>query len=210
MRLPVPQAQLPIFKKLVDQAVEIKAYRSRTKGWHGTGVIVTADGLILTAAHVVPPCRKIQVFRWTLNVRSGVMRRRGHPLAVKVAYVNRQADFALLQLVSPPSDLLGSKLVTYEKLPIGMPTYCVGFGQKRLTSGYIHGSQKSRRLTHYTVGLEATPGNSGGPACDYRGHIVGILIQGLAAGQQWPAAGWILPIREIMPILLRLKAKHAA
>ena len=134
------------------------------------------------------------------------MRRLGPALVAKVKHVDLRTDFALLQLTTPPPDLRGSKLMPHQRLPLDLPTYCVGFGQTKLSSGYVHGHRLHQRVNHYVASLTGGPGGSGGPVCDSFGNVIGIIVRGLV-GHRLPNCAWILPVGTILSRLRRLTAK---
>jgi S1-C subfamily serine protease len=141
----------------------------------GSGVLVTDDGVILTARHVVHGARSITL---TFADGSGAVG----------TIIDEQADrdIAMVQTDRVPMDAAPAVLGD-SGIPVGSEAYAVGspyglFGS--LSAGVISGQGRTFRLpdSHITVsGLiqfdaAVNPGNSGGPLLDRAGHVIGIVI----------------------------------
>src|SRR5580658_8901266 len=141
----------------------------------GSGVILTADGYIVTNNHVVDNARKIEV---KLPTR-GDTRTQGMTLQAKVVGVDRETDLAVLKID-------GKNLAT---LPLGDSTQLkqgelvMAFGnpfglEGSASTGVV--SSTSRRLkeddplAYIQTDAPINPGNSGGPLVDTEGRVVGI------------------------------------
>ena len=136
----------------------------------GSGVLISADGIILTNSHVVENADSVQV---TLNdgrsYTSKDIRRDGKS-DLAVIKLDSDKPFPFLTFADSDQAEVGDRV-----LAIGAP-----FG---LTGSVTHGiiSAKSRqnlRLNQYEDFLQTdaaiNPGNSGGPLVDLTGRIVGI------------------------------------
>jgi S1-C subfamily serine protease len=146
-----------------------------TQGELGTGVVVTADGSILTALHVVQDADAI-----TLTFMDG------STSAAWVAEEDPAKDIALIMADALPPDVLPATLGN-PRLPVGSEAYVVGnpyglFGS--LSAGVISGRGRSFQQpgTDITItdliqiDAAVNPGNSGGPLLNRVGHVVGIVI----------------------------------
>jgi TPR repeat protein len=140
----------------------------------GTGVFVTSDGLILTAAHVVAGSGALKV-----------VTKQGLKVA-RVVKMDNANDLALLKCeggfqavpVKPSSGIkLGQSVFT-----IGFPNIeFQGFSPK-MTKGEINsrsGLQDDPR--HWQISVPVQPGNSGGPLFDEAGNVVGVVLSKLDA-----------------------------
>jgi TPR repeat protein len=148
----------------------------------GTGVFVTSDGLILTAAHVVAEAGALKVI-----TKQGLK-------VARVVKVDASNDLALLKCdgnfqavpVKPSSGIkLGRSVFT-----IGFPNIeFQGFSPK-MTKGEISslsGLQDDSR--HWQISVPVQPGNSGGPLFDEAGNVVGVVLAKLDAIKVAKATG---------------------
>ncbi len=158
------------------------AFRPRIS--HGTGVVVGADGRVLTAAHVV---RDLDLLAVILPGADDE-----HPGVVSA--IDREHDVAFVQVPGPLPDVV--------TLPETAPT--IAPGQTLHVSGYpIDVSQQFPAAASGTfsrvrndgkieLSMSLNPGNSGGPLFDARGRLVGVIsargdlaqgIQGIAVAE---------------------------
>lgn len=184
------------FNHLLDAVVRIdvreesfEAGARRFTAGIGSGVIVSADGLILTNAHVASP-RSVE-----LSVTLASLERVN---ATLVGW-DHWTDLALLRLDLAEVKRRGLKF-TYarfgdsEKLFPGQTVYAVGTPHgltRTVTRGIISNNRRyfadNRGVNGYETGLFNTwlqtdaainPGNSGGPLVDEKGRVVGINSRG--------------------------------
>lgn len=167
----------------------------------GTGVVISSDGLVLTAAHVVEGAREIVV-----STHDGV----GH--AASVRFSESDADLALLQLEGATS-LPHAELGDSDALAVGQTLYVVGSPlglEGSLTVGSISGFRDFQELYDGTIRAEfiqtdasINSGNSGGPAFDSRGDVVGIASRILSRSGGFEGIGFLVTIntaRELMAL----------
>jgi S1-C subfamily serine protease len=141
----------------------------------GSGVLVSADGVILTALHVVQDAATIE-----LTFANGETAE-GH-----VVDEQPLKDIAIIQADQLP-DGVAPAVLGDPGLPVGSEAYAVGspyglFGS--LSAGVISGRDRSFRLPDSSVTVTGllqfdaavNPGNSGGPLLDRGGRVVGIVI----------------------------------
>jgi serine protease Do len=138
---------------------------SRGRGF-GSGVILSADGLIVTNAHVVRASHA-QVKLWD-----------GRTLDAVVTSLDLTRDLAAL--LASGSDLPAATLADSSKarvgelvLAVGNPLGFVG----ALSTGIIHASGSVRGLgmnSWLQADVQLAPGNSGGPLADAQGCVLGI------------------------------------
>ncbi|MDP8222173.1 MAG: trypsin-like peptidase domain-containing protein [Candidatus Lernaella stagnicola] len=168
----------------------------------GTGFLISADGFLITNAHVVNMADEIKVFLWqTSEVKSA-----------SVIGLNRAADLALLK-IQHDQPLPYLPLADSDRVRVGEIVVAVGnpFGlQHSLTDGLI--SAKHRRLHKGTqaryedflqTSAQINPGNSGGPLLNLNGEVVGVNTAIVAGGQ---GIGFAVPsnlIKGVVPHLMR-------
>jgi serine protease Do len=169
----------------------------------GSGVIVTANGRILTNAHVVDGFDDIKV---TLQD--------GSEYEAKVIGKDTKADLAVVQLKGSVPPLKPIAWGDSSNLRLGDIVLAVGDGLgvgKSVSMGIISGKDRSN------VGIEAyedfiqtdatiNPGNSGGALVNLKGELIGIntAIASRSGGSQ--GIGFAIPsnmARPIMEMLLK-------
>lgn len=129
----------------------------------GSGVIISPDGYVLTAAHVISPARNVAV-----HLRSG------RSLPGKVLHVNPRLDAALLKV---SGNGLTCRPLRASLPEAGEPTYGMGLSLDsyraiyRITEGQITLVQADLLQADANLPI----GNSGGPFLDVKGNVVGII-----------------------------------
>jgi S1-C subfamily serine protease len=140
----------------------------------GSGVLISKDGKILTAAHVVQAADHIEV-----EMQDGE-RIPAHVLASEQA-----ADLALLQLERKPKSAYVASLGDSDKTEVGEQIFVVGAPlgiSYSLSVGYI----SARRVTddlfggflpteQFQTDAAINTGNSGGPMFNMKGEVIGIV-----------------------------------
>ena len=137
----------------------------------GSGVIVQADGLVVTNAHVSKDAQEITV------VLSD-----GREFGAKVALIDEPSDLALLRLDTKGEELPFASLKPSESLEVGDIVLAIGnpFGVgQTVTSGIVSAQGRSSldiNDFNFFIQTDAAinPGNSGGPLVDLTGGVVGI------------------------------------
>jgi len=146
---------------------------SNTEQGLGSGVIISADGKILTAAHVVQTADKLSV---KLND--------GRQFLAKVLSSAPFADLALIKLIEPPANLSPSKMGNSDEVEVGDPVFVIGtpYGiEHTLTAGYISGIRNSGMsplgdpIELLQTDAAINKGNSGGPIFSFDGELIGIV-----------------------------------
>lgn len=133
---------------------------------NGSGVIWSADGVIVTNAHVARGAR-LRVQLWD-----------GRELEAAVVSRDTHRDLAELRVTAanlPAATAADSSQLRPGELAIaiGNPLGFVG----ALTTGVIHAVAPLRRLgsdSWVQADVRLAPGNSGGPLADARGRVIGI------------------------------------
>jgi putative serine protease PepD len=200
-------------------------------GDEGTGIILTADGEILTNNHVVEGAATSGVIAVTLN----------DGRTVKASIIGRDptTDLAVIKAAGV-TGLHPASLGTDSALVVGQQVIAIGSPlglSNTVTSGIVSSLNRpvctqSCDGTGGTSGATPTvldaiqtdaainPGNSGGPLVDMTGHVVGVnsAIATLDQGQGGPGAqsgsigvGFSIPIDEAQRVVGELeKTGHAS
>lgn len=148
------------------------ATEARVKGL-GSGVLVSRDGLVLTAAHVVQTADEIRVDF------DG-----GEAIAARVVRSNPAADVAVLELERVPAEAKVATLGDSDAMRVGDPVFVVGAPlgiPQTLTAGHISARRQPETLATlsdaelFQTDASINQGNSGGPMFNMRGEVVGIV-----------------------------------
>ncbi len=170
-----PATSAAVYQHILPSIVAIATRRATTKGpgeGFGTGVIVNANGTILTAFHVVEGASRIRV-TFVDGTEAGA----------EVVQADPDNDTAVLMPkrlpeVVVPAVLGGGVQVGDETYAVGHP---LGFVDS-LTAGVVSGLDRSvkaddgktlRGLIQFDAAVN--PGNSGGPLLNRGGQVVGIV-----------------------------------
>ena len=181
-----------------DSPVFGQAPSGRKQLAKGSGVIVTADGRILTNSHVVNGFSDIRV---TLQD--------GSEHDAKVIGKDPKADIAVLQLQGKFPPLRPIQLGDSSTLRLGEIVLAVGDGMgvgKGVSMGIV--SAKGRG----SVGIEEyedfiqtdaaiNPGNSGGALVNMRGELVGINTAIASRSGGYQGIGFAIPTNMARPIM---------
>lgn len=163
---------------------------------HGSGFIVSPDGLVLTNDHVVMGADFVAVqFDPSHKVRAIVLAE-DHDRDVAVLRVNLQAfpQATVAQLAS--AQALAAIHPGESVFTMASPLE----ERKILTSGIISGVQPQTLLSGITI----NPGNSGGPLFDAEGSVIGITAFSAWAGSG-PGVSGILKISQAWPALAQAR-----
>lgn len=146
-------------------------YASKPNGL-GSGVIISDQGLIATASHVVHAVDGLHV-----EFNSGDKR------TARVISTLAWADLALIKVDGIPEGTSVATLTDSDKVKIGQQIYVIGAPlgiSKTLTVGYVsgihpensHPTPKAAEL--FQTDAAINPGNSGGPMFNLQGDVIGI------------------------------------
>lgn len=167
----------------------------------GSGVVVTADGYILTNNHVVAGADKISV---------GIGE--GDPVDGEIVGTDRATDIAVIKI--DKKGLQAARLGDSDGIRVGEWVVAIGnpFGlEHTVTAGIISYKGRSNvRIADYEDFIQTdaaiNPGNSGGPLVDLDGKVVGINTAIASNTGSYQGVGFAIPInlaRRIMDELIQ-------
>ena len=209
-----------VVSKVASSVVSIKT-STTTRSYYGrsydseaagTGIIVSADGYVLTNKHVIEGANKISVILADGTTYTGV----------EVVEVDPLNDVAFLK-VSGVSDLSAATLGDSKTITVGQQVVAIGNAlgqyQNTVTSGIISGTGRSLTATDSSGSNAETlsdmiqtdaainPGNSGGPLVNAAGQVIGINT---ATGSSAENMGFAIPISSVKGMLNQLIEKGSA
>lgn len=136
----------------------------------GSGVLVSKNGLVVTAAHVVADCKTIQII-------TGDMRN-----AAKIVAVDEKNDVALLQAdggpyEASPLDMSGEAQLGARVFTVGFPHVDIQGTSPKMTRGEISSNSGMKDdPTCWQVSVPVQMGNSGGGLFDDAGNVIGVIV----------------------------------
>ncbi|MCW5299816.1 DegQ family serine endoprotease [Herbaspirillum lusitanum] len=164
----------------------------------GSGFIISADGYIMTNAHVVEGASDVYV---TLTDK--------REFKAKIIGSDTRTDVALLKIdgSSLPRLVIGDS----DKIRAGEWVLAIGspFGlENTVTAGII--SAKARDTGDYLpliqTDVAVNPGNSGGPLINLKGEVIGINSQIYSRSGGFMGISFAVPIDEALRVSDQLKA----
>src|SRR5918992_471530 len=168
----------------------------------GSGFIISADGYILTNAHVVDGADEI-------NVRFTDKRE----FKAKVIGADRRTDIAVIKIESP-QQLPAVKFGDPTKLKVGEWVVAIGspFGfENTVTAGIVSAKGRSLPQENFVPFIQTdvaiNPGNSGGPLFNMRGEVIGINSQIYSRTGGFMGLSFAIPIDVALDIQKQLREK---
>ena len=167
------------------------------QGYIGSGFMLSADGYVMTNAHVVEGADEVTV---TLTDK--------REFKAKIIGTDQRTDVALLKIDA--ASLPFVKIGDVERLKVGEWVIAIGspFGlESTVTAGIV--SAKKRETGDYLQLLQTdvaiNPGNSGGPLINMRGEVVGINSQILSPSGTSAGISLAIPIDEAIRVSDQLR-----
>jgi len=189
----------PIFRRFFDQQMPDNN-RERMERSLGSGVVISADGYIVTNNHVVENADNIRV---TFNDRETYQ--------AEVIGTDPQTDVALIKITTD-RDLPYLKFGNSDALRVGQPVMAVGnpFGVgQTVTMGIVSAKGRSIGLMDYEDHIQTdaaiNPGNSGGAMVNMRGEVVGINSAILSRSGGSQGIGFAIPANMVQHIISALR-----
>jgi serine protease Do len=170
------------------------------RGGLGSGFIISADGYILTNAHVVADFDDV-------TVRLADVKRE---FKAKVVGVDKRTDVALIKVDA--KDLPTARLGNSSQLEAGQWVAAIGspFGfANTITAGIVSATGRSLPDETYVPFIQTdvavNPGNSGGPLINLKGEVVGInsLIYSRTGG--YMGVSFAIPIEVALDVAKQLQ-----
>jgi S1-C subfamily serine protease len=203
---------LPDLFRMVDPAVveiatvqqmaaEQGPARRVKSGGLGSGFLISEDGRIMTASHVVQVADELQVRFVT-----------GDVVKARVVASDPSADVALIQAESVPSGIKPAALGDSTNVAIGDQIFVIGapYGiAHSLSVGHISGRRTPTQLFGGFEQVELlqtdaaiNQGNSGGPMFNMRGEVIGIVSHIFSTSGGSMGLGFVVTSNLAMRVLI--------
>jgi serine protease Do len=163
----------------------------------GSGFILTADGFIMTNAHVVDGADEVIV---TLTDK--------RELKARIVGADKRTDVAVVKVEA--SGLPFVKIGDVNRLKVGEWVMAIGspFGlDNTVTAGIVSAKQRDtgEYLPFIQTDVAINPGNSGGPLLNLRGEVVGINSQIYSRSGGFMGISFAIPIDEATRVAEQLR-----
>lgn len=198
-----------VYKKLIQSVVGVETtiQGAETNGesetGEGTGIVATADGYILTNAHVVNYSRSNSV---------KVVMHDNKTYQAKTVGFDKTSDLAVLKINA--TGLSPATFGDVDEMEIGEQVLAIGNPGGLSFAGSITGgmisalnrnieSHSDNGMTYIQTDAAINPGNSGGPLVNMDGQVIGINSNKIAA-TGYEGMGFAIPISRAQPIINQL------
>ncbi|MBA4178835.1 MAG: serine peptidase [Leptothrix sp. (in: Bacteria)] len=163
----------------------------------GSGFVLTADGFIMTNAHVVEGADEVIV---TLTDK--------RELKARIVGADKRSDVAVVKIDA--SGLSPVKVGDVNRLKVGEWVMAIGspFGlDNTVTAGIVSAKQRDTGdlLPLIQTDVAINPGNSGGPLINLRGEVVGINSQIYSRSGGFMGISFAIPIDEASRVADQLR-----
>jgi serine protease Do len=164
----------------------------------GSGFILTADGYVMTNAHVVEGADEVIV---TLTDR--------RELKARIVGSDRRTDVAVVKIEA--AGLPTVRVGDVNQLKVGAWVMAIGapFGlDNTVTAGIVSAKQRDTGdfLPMIQTDVAINPGNSGGPLLNMKGEVVGINSQIYSRSGGFMGISFAIPIDEAMRVADQLRS----
>jgi serine protease Do len=171
----------------------------------GSGVLISTDGRVMTAAHVVHTMDEIAVEFIG-----------GETVSARVVSSEVAADLSLVKLDRVPPGAKVSPMADSNTMRVGDPVVIVGapYGLSySLSAGYIS-ARWAPNTVYRTMPLaeffqtDATinTGNSGGPMFNMKGEVIGIVSHNISKGGGSEGLGFVVTMNTAKQLLLEKRS----
>jgi serine protease Do len=178
----------------------------------GSGVILDANGYIITNSHVIEGARRVQVMVPRAAAgQTSILRRRGVSMDATIVGIDQETDLAVLKVQEKnlPALTLGDS----DNLRQGQLVFALGSPlglENSVSMGIVSAVGRQLELDDPMVYIQTdapiNPGNSGGPLVDTNGRVVGINTLILSQGGGNEGLGFAAPSNIVRTVFEQIKA----
>ncbi|MDP4073393.1 Do family serine endopeptidase [Acidovorax sp. A1169] len=164
----------------------------------GSGFILTADGFVMTNAHVVEGAEEVIV---TLTDK--------REYKARIVGADKRTDVAVVKIEA--TGLPAVKVGDVSRLKVGEWVMAIGspFGlENSVTAGIVSAKQRDTGdyLPFIQTDVAINPGNSGGPLINMRGEVVGINSQIYSRSGGFMGISFAIPMDEAIRVSEQLRS----
>lgn len=192
---------------LVSSRELVSEQRSR-----GSGVILSADGYIITNAHVVTDARRVRVLiPQTPDASQSVLGSRGRLVGAQIVGIDAETDLAVLKIqedglpfltLGDSDSIRPGQIVLAFGSPLGLEnTVTMG-----VVSSVARQLQPEDPMIYIQTDASINPGNSGGPLVDSEGHVVGINTLIISQSGGYEGLGFAAPSNIVSNVFEQIRA----
>lgn len=195
-----------IYAKVSPSVVSIQAVNLTSgEGGTGSGVIMSADGYIITNNHVVVDENTgVQQDKITVYMPDGTS------FPAEVIGLDEQTDLAVLKIGPAGTTLTPAEFGDSNSLQVGEEVYAIGSPgglelANTITGGHISALNRDITIDDRVMSLIQTdaainPGNSGGALINKYGQVIGITSAKLGISY-YEGLGFAIPMDTVKPIV---------
>jgi S1-C subfamily serine protease len=167
----------------------------------GSGVLISRDGKVATAAHVVHTMENITVEFLGEE-----------PVAARVIASEPRADISILQVSTVPPEVVVAKLADSDPIRVGDPVFIVGapYGLAHsLSQGIISARWEPETINRdfplaefFQTDAVINTGNSGGPMFSRTGDLIGIVSHNITKSGGSEGLGFVVTANTVKKLLI--------
>jgi S1-C subfamily serine protease len=185
--------EIPITKKkpikISDCVVTVQEEES-----HGSGVMISSDGFVLTNHHVAGNLTK-----------TTIVLANGEEYNANVIRTNPLYDITLLKVIDGDFDFNFENIIQVTQdsnmIDVGGIVSCIGSPldpklNGTISKGIVTGISENRGIKHYVVSASINPGNSGGALVNKKGRLIAI-VNAKMTGYQVKNIGFAIPLKDV-------------
>jgi serine protease Do len=171
----------------------------------GSGVLVSADGKVMTAAHVVNAMDEITVEALG-----------GEPVSAKIIASEPAADLSLLQLERVPPSMRAATMADSSTVRVGDQVIVIGapYGLSHsMSAGWISARwlpntvyKRMPLAEFFQTTATINTGNSGGPMFNMTAEVIGIVSHNISKSGGSEGLGFVVTINTAKKLLLERKS----
>ena len=178
----------------------------------GTGVVLSADGFIVTNAHVVSNANRLRVRLAAERPGHSTLQPEGKMLDARIVGIDRDSDLAVIKIektgmksltLGDSDSLRQGQLVMAFGNPMGL--------QNSVSMGIVSSTARQLKpddpMIYVQTDAPINPGNSGGPLIDVNGRVVGINTFILSQSGGNEGLGFAIPSNIVKNVFTQLRAE---
>jgi serine protease Do len=180
----------------------------------GSGVILTADGYIVTNAHVIQGARRIRVqlpvSERAARKSNSITKPSGTVLEAKIVGLDRETDVAVLKIEAtdlPHLTLGDSRELRQGQLVMafGSPLGLQNSASLGVISAVARQIKPDSPMIYIQTDASINPGNSGGPLVDMAGRVVGLNTMILSQSGGSEGIGFAIPSDTLRNVYTQIR-----